>query len=291
MNHELPKDELEAQPPVLAPPSASIPAEVSITPPTWTVPAAFFNWAGSLAFALLIPLIFILVYGALIEPSIFQDLKTGRLTKPLMLLQLVGTFGGQVCSLVLSWVIVTGLGRRSFLGALGLQWTSRFKLPHSVALGAGMFVLSLAIMSVLPRQETDMDKFLKVGLLVRVILALVATIGAPLQEEIVYRGVLYTALEKSLGMRWSIVIVSLLFGAVHVVQYRQSIATLVAVFLLSLVLTVLRAWTGKLLPCIATHLFFNGIQGIMIIFMPEQAVTPDPAPQPAMLLLRQAFGE
>ena len=202
-----------------------------------------------------------------------------------MLLQLVGTFGGQVLSLLLSWMIVTHLGKRSFGEALGLSWPPNFKLWHAVALGVGMFALSGLLMSILPRHETDMDKFLKFGTVVRVALALVATIGAPIQEEIVYRGVLYTALEKSIGVRGTVMLVSLLFWGIHVVQYWQSIATLVAVLLLSFVLTGLRAWSGKLLPCVATHLFFNGIQGLVIVFAPETATSTEPAAQPALLLL------
>lgn len=256
-----------------------------LTPSSWNVPQAFLNWGASIGFALLIPLLFLLLYGGIVDMGIFTKLKNGELTAPIMLLQLVGTFGGQVLSLLLSWMIVTGLGKRSFGEALGLSWPQNFKLWHAVALGVGMFALSGLLMSILPRHETDMDKFLKFGTVVRVALALVATIGAPIQEEIVYRGVLYTALEKSIGVRRTVMLVSLLFWGIHVAQYWQSLATLVAVLLLSFVLTGLRAWSGKLLPCVATHLFFNGIQGLVIVFAPESAISTEPAAQPALLLL------
>lgn len=275
----------------LTSPFASVAPPPATAPPTWNVPMAFFNWAGSMAFSLLIPLLLTLIYAVLFRPEVLQELQKGRLamTKPLMLVQIVGIFGGQVLSLLLSWLIVTGVGKRSFGEALGLQWTAQFRLRQAIVLGLGMFLLSIAISFVLPKHETDMDMFLKFGLLVRIGLALVATIGAPIQEEIVYRGVLYTALEKSLGARWGVLIVSLLFWLVHVPQYWKSPATWVAVLLLSFVLTGLRAWSGKLLPCIATHLIFNGIQGVLIIFAPEKSLTPEPTAQPALLWL-QIFG-
>ncbi len=256
-----------------------------LTLSTWNVPQAFFNWGASIGFALLIPLLFLLLYGGMVDSGIFAKLKNGELTAPIMLLQLVGTFGGQVLSLLLSWGIVTQMGKRSFSEALGLQWPQNFQLWHALVLGLGMFALSGLLMSILPRHETDMDKFLKFGTVVRVVLALVATIGAPIQEEIVYRGVLYTALEKTMGMRRSVMIVSLLFWGVHVVQYWQSLATLVAVLLLSFVLTGLRAWSGKVLPCVATHLFFNGIQGLLIVFAPDKAAPSEPTGQAAMMWL------
>ena len=269
--------------PFSAPPSYADVASF-LAPSSWNVPQSFFNWGASIGFALLTPLLLLLLYGGIVDMGIFAKLKNGELTAPIMLLQLVGTFGGQILSVLLSWMIVTGMGKCSFSEALGLHWPQNFRLWHALALGVGMFALSALLMSVLPRHETDMDKFLKFGTVVRVVLALVATIGAPIQEEIVYRGVLYTALEKSIGMRGSVMLVSLLFWGVHVMQYWQSIATLVAVLLLSFVLTGLRAWSGKLLPCVATHLFFNGIQGILIVVAPDKAAV-EPAAQPAMLLL------
>lgn len=286
MNNESP--DIAEKAPLTSPFEAPSFADEPIRPvfALWNVPQAFFNWIASIGFALIVPLFFLLLYGGLVDLSIFTKIKSGQLTAPIMLLQLVGTLGGQILSIALSWVIVTRMGQWSFSDALGLRWPDRFKIGHALVLGLGMFALSGVLITLLPKHETDMDKFLKFGLPVRLALALVATIGAPIHEEIVYRGVLYSALEKSVGLRASVVIVSLLFWGVHVAQYWQSIATLVAVLLLSFVLTGLRAWSGKLLPCVATHLFFNGIQGILIVVAPDKAATTDAPQQPAMMVLQ-----
>ena len=102
-----------------------------------------------------------------------------------------------------------------------------------------------------------------------------------LAKEIIYRGVLYTAIEKNTGKWAAISVVTFLFWGVHVAQYYNSVATLVAVFVLSFVLTYLRAWTGKLLPGIIVHFIFNGVQGLVIVFAPQKALSPDPATPPA----------
>ena len=284
MNSELQNEEVESTQSFISPFAPLPPASAS----TWNVPLAFFNWAASMAFSLLIPVVLSLIYAGLFAPEVFEAVKNRHLTmtKPLMLVQMVGLFGGQILSLLLSWIIVTGMGKTSFSQALGLQWVEKFKLPHAIALGIGMYFLSIMMALLLPKHETDLDMFLKFGLLVRIALAIVATIGAPIQEEIVYRGLLYTALEKSVGTRGSVAIVGLLFWLVHVPQYWRSPATWGAVLVLSFVLTGLRAWSGKLLPCIATHLFFNGIQGVLIVLTPEKSLHPEPAAQPALLLLR-----
>lgn len=257
----------------------------------WQVLLALFNWAGSIAFSLLIPLALSLVYAGLFAPQILQELllkKQLTLTRPLVLSQLIGLFLAQLFSLLLSWIIVRGQSQESFAAAMGLQWGNRFHLPHALMLGVGMFVLSLGLARLLPQHETDLDMLLKFGLPVRICLALVATIGAPIQEELVYRGVLYTALERAIGMRSAVIAVSLLFWLVHIPQYWKSPATWVAVLVLSFVLTSLRAWTGKLLPCIATHLFFNGIQGVLLVLVSDPA--PAPVPQPAWLFGWSALG-
>jgi membrane protease YdiL (CAAX protease family) len=79
--------------------------------------------------------------------------------------------------------------------------------------------------------------------------------------------------------------VTLLFAAVHVPQYFASPAVIVAVLCLSLALTLLRAVTGKLLPCVATHFIFNGIQAVLIIY---QAPKP-PVAEPVKTAARAAL--
>ena len=59
-----------------------------------------------------------------------------------------------------------------------------------------------------------------------------------------------------------------MFAALHIWQYRQSISVIVSISLLSLVLTEVRARTGRLLPCFVIHLVFNGIQSVIIVLDP-----------------------
>src|SRR5262249_22203589 len=88
---------------------------------------------------------------------------------------------------------------------------------------------------------------------------------APLVEEVVYRGVIYSAIEWWRGRLAAVIVVSLLFGAVHVPQYLGSFSAIAAILALSIVLTVLRAVTRQLLPCVATHLTFNLIQAVLLL--------------------------
>jgi membrane protease YdiL (CAAX protease family) len=80
--------------------------------------------------------------------------------------------------------------------------------------------------------------------------------------------VLYSALERTLGKIIGVIVVSLLFAGVHVFQYIDNFAVIGVISLLSVTLTLARAYTGKVLPSFIIHLVFNGIQGIIIALSP-----------------------
>ncbi len=248
----------------------------------WGVPAAFGNWLASILLSLLVPILLVLIYALVVNRQLFQDVMKQRETATLLVLTLIGTFFGQILSLLLSAIIVTELWKKPFLPTLGWQWSPRFKFPHAVGLAILMLIVGVALEYLLPHKETSLEKFLKFGLPVRLALALVATIGAPLVEEVVYRGLLFDALERAKNTHVAVIVVTLLFWGVHIAQYIESIATLAAVLVLSFALTYLRASTKQILPCVVVHTIFNGIQGILIVFAPQDAEHVNPVAQPAL---------
>jgi hypothetical protein len=95
-----------------------------------------------------------------------------------------------------------------------------------------------------------------------------ATFTAPLIEEVIYRGVLYSAFQRTVGVAPAVLFVTLIFALVHVPQYYESPATLALLLILSLVLTLMRAYSGNLLPCIILHTIVNGFQSAGLIAEP-----------------------
>jgi membrane protease YdiL (CAAX protease family) len=80
-------------------------------------------------------------------------------------------------------------------------------------------------------------------------------------------------------------IVTLLFAAIHVPQYSKDgvrdYATIVALLMLSLVLTMIRVRTKNLLPCFVLHTVFNGFQAALLVaYTLLQPYMNTPAPQP-----------
>ena len=94
-----------------------------------------------------------------------------------------------------------------------------------------------------------------------VLLAVVAGIVVPVLEEIVYRGLLWSALEKR-GMREQAVLVvtSLIFAAIHLEPARFPI-----LFVLGIALGYGRIRTGRIGSCVAAHIYLNSTGMIALL--------------------------
>lgn len=78
--------------------------------------------------------------------------------------------------------------------------------------------------------------------------------------------------------------VSMLFALVHVPQYIDNLGVIVAIIVLSVGITTVRAVTGRLLPCIILHFIFNGVQAVQIVLQPNTDNTLPP--QQGVLILK-----
>ncbi len=185
---------------------------------------------------------------------------------PMTIIAIASTFPAHLVTLGLCLMVLTAGWRRPLFSSPLWQWHVQFKWVHAVALALLMIGIAALLERLLPHRETDLERLLRLGPSVRYLVAALAVLTAPLVEELVYRGVLYGGIERRFGRWKAVAIATATFALIHVLQYWGSFAAITAIFLLSLVLTLLRALTGKLLPCIATHLVYNGIQAIALIF-------------------------
>ena len=178
-----------------------------------------------------------------------------------------GILPTHLITLAFAWFLVTEGGKRSFWKAVGWEWPGRPKrvILISVLIALGLYALAWGVTSLYGGNKTDLDRLIESSMYTRVVTALVAVATAPLIEELIYRGVLYPAVEKITGTVFAIILVSMLFAGVHVVQYRDNIAVILVITILSFTLTIARAVTGKVLPAFIIHLVFNGIQSVLIV--------------------------
>ena len=93
-----------------------------------------------------------------------------------------------------------------------------------------------------------------------------ALVVAPVVEEIFFRGYLYTAVENTLGGWLAVLLIGLLFGLFHGLQYAGVPAALAAVTLMGLGTTWVRRYTGAVLPCILLHVAYNAV-GVTVLLL------------------------
>ena len=245
---------------------------------------AFVVWGVSGPFLLILNYLFLLVLW-LNNTS----LPEVQITQAAVIFTLAVTLALQLVGLVAAWMFVTRFGRRPFWQSLGWGWIPQFRLVHAIGLAFLMLGVAILLEHTLPHKETDLEKFLKMGTAVRIMVAALAVVTAPLIEEVIYRGVVYSTVEGLMGKGAAVTFVTLLFALVHAPQYWGSVAALTSILSLSFVLTLLRAWTGKLLPCFATHLVFNSVQALALLVTSEETTGNQPS-QIALTLAWRILG-
>ncbi len=82
--------------------------------------------------------------------------------------------------------------------------------------------------------------------------ALVATVMAPLAEELFFRGFVFPGLLRRIGLLWGAVVSAVLFALPH-----GDVATLIPIFLLGVLLAWVYYRTGSLWTSILVHCGFN----------------------------------
>jgi membrane protease YdiL (CAAX protease family) len=184
---------------------------------------------------------------------------------PFIILFVVMTFIAQMITLLVSYGLIVKRSEGNFWDAIGWHWKPPYKLWVTILVTIVVLVAAIAISNLLPNKENDLEKLLNVSFTVRLLIAVLAVASAPMVEELIYRGILYSALRKRWGMWPAFMIVSLLFVGVHVPQYWGAWGVIASLLLLSSAITLLRALSGSLLPSFTMHMFFNGVQAVGII--------------------------
>jgi uncharacterized protein len=187
--------------------------------------------------------------------------KPGRLPAELVLSE----FGLWIPLLGACWFVSRRRGTRSWVTDFGLRWR-----PIDVGLGiagslaarsTGSIVL-LPIIILRPRfRNPDVSVFhqFTIGASGWIVLALVVCIGAPIVEELFFRGLIQTRLVGRYGPVVGIGVTSVLFGAAHLIGWDGPVTLVYALSIAGagVALGTMRHLTGRLGTSMMTHFFFN----------------------------------
>lgn len=293
-------NESSPSPEPVANPAYGIEQPVSQTPayldpdnPPWAQPTwigifkALITWIGSVALLLFVPLILVVPYFIyLYSTSAPPQPEELMADKTFLFLSIVGVIPAHILTFVAAYLVVTSGGRYPFFKTLGLEWPRSLGSWGGIAicvLIAGMLLgIGALITSYFGGQKTQLDLLIESSYQARIATAFLAVFTAPLIEEVIYRGILYPAIARVLGAAAGVALVSILFAGVHYFQYKNNLAVVAVITLLSTSLTIVRAVTHRLLPPFVIHLVFNGIQAIIILLQPYftkvEPITPPPVP-------------
>lgn len=172
--------------------------------------------------------------------------------------------------------VFTVLGIRFVMNRIGMSFRDigfgRFRGEHILYAFAGYgaaLVLAGIALTVVKRLVAgiDLQQEQALGLprtadgsdLVALFVALV--IVPPLIEELIMRGFLFTNLRRHASFWVAAVMVSVLFGLMHITQATDALfwTGAISFFVLSMVLCWLREKTDSIWPCIGVHMLQNGI--------------------------------
>ena len=232
--------------------------------PPWNAWTASGVWVLSLLAIIFVPAIFVVPYILMnrqIAPETLQSDPT------VIFLSLLAVIPAHIITLAIAWAVVTKFKKFSFRETLGWNWGG-FRWWYFPLIIGAFFLFAILVSIFLPEQENELTRILKSSRAAVYVTAVLATFTAPIVEEVVYRGILYSAFQRTVGVAWAVVITTLAFAGVHFFQYWGSPGTIILICVLSLILTLIRVKTKNLLPCVVLHFIFNGIQSILLILQP-----------------------
>jgi uncharacterized protein len=242
------------------------PYEPTPNDPPWNLPVALATFFLSLFFLVAFGSIPVVIM-ALVREVPKEDFGAFVKEPMTILLGLLGTIPAHLATLAFCWFVVTRKGKYSLNKTLGLRWGG-FHIGYCLLTVIAFYIIFGTLISYFGPMDTDLDRMLRSSRAATLVTAALAVFTAPIVEELVFRGVLYSALQRSVGVPFAISITTLLFAGIHFPQYNESPVALIVICILSLGLTLIRWKSGNLLPCIVTHLIFNGVQSVLLVAEP-----------------------
>jgi membrane protease YdiL (CAAX protease family) len=190
--------------------------------------------------------------GVAISGDTGEDLPSGVLIA-LTFLQDIG--------FVLAAVFVARMARPPTARDFGLVPTPVWRaLGIVAAVYVGFYVFAGLWASILDiSEESDLPDELGANSSTAALIAVLVLVCvmAPVAEEFLFRGLLFTSLRASTGLWPAAIISGALFGAIHIGS--SPVGLLVPLAVLGVGLALIYAWTRSLYPCVALHAVNNAI--------------------------------
>lgn len=277
--------------PVVGPACPGVPEPIDPDNPRWGLGGASLVWVASIILLFVIPSSFLILYalGRGLNPRSPEYLD--RLTVlaatdvPAIILQTFALAPAHLVTFALVWALVTRFGQRPFMASVGLGWSGWRSVLVAVGLGVELFVLGIGFTKLMGLDQGAIFEEIINSPRARILIFIPGVLTAPVVEEFIYRGVLYPALQRLVGVVGAVLLVVVLFTIIHLPRHWFDLRGLAVLGVISISLTLIRAYTGQLLPCILLHFVYNGILFTIFLVAPQLARVGPSSEQAAYAVL------
>jgi membrane protease YdiL (CAAX protease family) len=213
----------------------------------------------------------VLLIAALFLPALwvgFRVVEAGSLylhsNPELGLPLLIAEFIGYVIVFLALWLLFARYGKPLFES---LAWVEQpFRPLHLAVLGIALALAAVILENVLntPDVETPFLKLLN-DTPSRIGIAVFGVTLAPVIEELLFRGFLQPVVVDSFGVLPGILVTSVLFGALHLMQNAFIWQSGVLIMIVGFVLGVVRHVSGSTRASAITHIAYNALPSLSVI--------------------------
>lgn len=189
---------------------------------------------------------------------------TAMLTEELMGRLMEITFVSGIATLLVFW-IVFAIRKKKFAGEVCLRPIPVKGILPIVIMAASFNIITTVVISFVPWPASWMESYVTNSSAIdgSLMAWLAAVVMAPVLEEIVFRGLMYTRLKKGLPAIAAAVIASLAFGIAH-----GTIIWAIYTFIFSMVLIWVFEKFQSLAACIVLHMGYN-LSGMALSLIPD----------------------
>ena len=168
----------------------------------------------------------------------------------------------------------------ALLGGRGLIVSFALRAPKAAAMVAGLVIggtiglfggwLAELLVELVPALDSPIFDVLTEAMTQgplgkRLVFYAAVVLFAPLLEELIFRGYLWSAIQESAGpwVAWGAT--SVVFAGYHLVPLH-----VLAIFGTGALIGWLRLWSGSLWPCVAAHFVNNLLSVVLVLTVPEE---------------------
>src|SRR5262249_18616704 len=168
---------------------------------------------------------------------------------------LQGVFNITLVAFIAAWIRV--VRRSAFTDYVNFRRSDAFGTKWLIALGTTSAISVLLVSAFLPSTgQTPLEKLLTSRSAV-LMFAIFGVAVAPIMEEIIFRGFLFKVLWEIGGTKAAIVITAALFALLHAGQLAGNWGSVVLIFVVGCVLSVVRYRGNSIIPSFIVHTSYN----------------------------------